>query len=318
MKRHFFFKDGSLFYDKDYKYRVPDSDPTYEVIRHIRIPPHLRDVRVVAQTLEQAQRSLVFVGVDSKNRTQYFYGRLHVQKRNENRDKIFVRVYGIINSIYKFIDSHLEGKGVKTQMAVFLLMETCFYIRTGKLRYLRDNDTVGLLTLKNKHISVEADTLHIRFVGKDKVAHEFLVHAGDRLFEPLVRLHNADEPEAFLFSGLSERIVYRCVRQFGVRVKDLRTYGVNVTFLRNLWNNVRTLPALPTTKKLIALSLSQTADAIGHSPGIARQAYMAMTVLELARDGTMFDVIRETTFEEFLEYIVKYVNNVHRSKWTEL
>lgn len=318
MKRHFFFKDGSLYYDKEHRYRVPDSDPTYEVLRQIRIPPHLRDVVVVAQTLEQAQRSLVFIGVDSKNRKQYFYGRLHVQKRNESRDKIFVRVYGIINSIHKFIDGHLEGKGVKTQMAVFLLMETSFYIRTGKMRYLRDNDTVGLLTLKNKHIHVDAHALCIRFVGKDKVAHEFVVHAEDRLYAPLVRLHNAAEPDAFLFSGLSERIVYRCVRQFGVRIKDLRTYGVNVTFLCNLWTNVRTLPALPTTKKLVALSLSQTADAIGHSPGIARQAYMAMTVLELARDGAMFDVIREKSFDEFLEYIVRYVKNRQSAKWTEL
>ncbi|QGN68082.1 DNA topoisomerase type I [Equine molluscum contagiosum-like virus] len=321
MKRAFFHRDGELFYDARCARRVPRSNPAYEVLRHVKIPAYLRDVVVYEQTYEQAQRGLVFVGVDSKGRKQYFYGKLHVQERHERRDRIFVRVFEVMRSIQAFVDAHLERAArddVKAQLAVFLLMETSFYIRTGKVRYYRANETVGLLTLKNAHLHAEDGRLAIRFVGKDKVTHEFLVHEEDRLYAPLRRLHDPGAPDAFLFSRLSERVVYRCVRQFGVRVKDLRTYGVNVTFLRHLWANVKALPALPSAKKLVVLSIKQTAEAIGHSPGIARQAYMALTVLELAREPAVFESIREKSFEEFLALIVDYVKKQPRAKWTEV
>ena len=321
MKRFFFYKDGELFHDRKCTRRVSRSNATYEVLRHVRIPAHLHDVRVLEQTYEQAQRGLVFVGLDSKQRAQYFYGKLHVQRRHERRDAIFVRVFGIMDGLRRFIDRHLDSpeaaRDSKTQLAIFLLMETSFYIRTGKVRYFRENETVGMLTLKNRHLHEEDGLLAIRFVGKDQVTHEFRVHAEDRLYVPLMRLRDADAPEAFLFSRLSERVVYRFLRTFGVRVKDLRTYGVNVTFLSSLWTNVKELPALPSARKLVALSIRQTAEAIGHSPHIARQAYMALTVLELARDASVFEHIRTLSRDEFLAFIVDYVKRRARARCPE-
>ncbi|ATI21021.1 DNA topoisomerase type I [Western grey kangaroopox virus] len=310
MRKFFYYSDGVLYYDRARTRQVPEDNATYEVLRRVRVPAHLSDVIVYEQTYEEALEGLVFVGVDSRGRKQYFYGQKHVQRRNARRDRIFVRVHRIIRCIHRFIEEHVDRpeRDARTQLAIFLLMETSFYIRTGKVRYHRDNDTVGLLTLQNKHLSVEGDCVTIRFRGKDRVEHEFMVRNGERLYSPLRNLHMPEYPDRFLFSKLSERKIYRFMRQFSVTVKDLRTYGVNVTLLFRIWSNVTSMVTMPPLRKLIAASVRQTADAIGHSPGISRGAYMALTVLDMVREGSIVDIIRERSFEEFLEFVVEHVH----------
>ncbi len=311
--RSFFLKDGKLFIDKDCTKLVPHDNPTYEILRRIKIPSHLTDVIVYEQTYENALTRLMFVGSDSKGRRQYFYGKLHVQKRNDNRNKVFVKVYNIIGDINSFIDKHLSDYSKKNdishQLAVFMLMETSFFIRTGKMRYLKENETVGLLTLKNKHLRRRRDSIVVSFVGKDKVSHEFVIRRTDRLYRPLSRLIVENKPEDFLFNKLSEKKIYTFISRFGIRIKDLRTYGVNYTFLYNFWTNVKSLSPLPSIKKLISLSLKQTAEAVGHSPSISKHAYMATTVLELVQDKNILETIADTTLEEFVALTLGYINN---------
>ncbi|CCD83253.1 topoisomerase [Squirrelpox virus] len=312
--RGLFLRNGKLFFDKECTRAVPNSNPAYEVLKNVRIPPHLTDVVVYEQTYEQALGGLIFVGTDAKGRRQYFYGKMHVQRRNAGRDRVFVKVFEVIGRIRAFIDKYIDDRDEKRrddmQLAVFMLMETSFFIRLGKMRYLKENDTVGLLTLKNKHVVRDGNrALLVRFVGKDKVTHEFTVRAADRLYEPLARLHVESSPEAFLFNRLNEKRIYEFVRRFGIRVKDLRTYGVNYTFLSNFWSNVKSLDPLPPLKRLISTSIAQTAESVGHTPAISRHAYMATTVLELVQDKAILEAIAEKDFDEFLDMVVGYVKN---------
>lgn len=311
--RALFLSKGKLFFDKDFSQPVPDDNPAYEVIANIRIPPHLTEVVVYEQTLEDAHQGLIFVGKDSKGRKQYFYGRDHVRRRTAVRNAVFVRVHRVMEKINDFIDSHLaSGSESNAQMAAFLLMETSFFIRIGKTRYEKESGTVGMLTLRNKHLSMAegGEEMRVKFVGKDRVAHEFAVRNGQRLFAALRRLWDPGAPERLLFDRLSERRVYAVMRRFGIRVKDLRTYGVNYTFLYNFWSNVRALDPRPGVKALICTSVRQTAETVGHTPSISRSAYMATAVLELVKDGTFLDRVAATdSLDDFVNSVVDYVNN---------
>ncbi|AAR98157.1 ORF062 DNA topoisomerase type I [Orf virus] len=305
--------DGRLFFDKELTQPVPDDNPAYAVLAKIRIPPHLSDVVVYEQDLESAQQGLIFVGRDAKGRKQYFYGRGHVERRTAVRNAVFVRVHRVMNKINAFIDDHLaSGSEAEAQMAAFLLMETSFFIRVGKTRYERESGTVGMLTLRNKHLAEAegGEEIRVAFVGKDRVAHEFAVREGQRLFAALRRLWDPGAPDRLLFDRLSERRVYTFMRRFGIRVKDLRTYGVNYTFLYNFWSNVRSLEPRPSVKSLICTSVRQTAETVGHTPSISRSAYMATAVLELVRDGAFLDRVAATdTLDDFVDIVVDYVNN---------
>ncbi|ASC55578.1 DNA topoisomerase type I-like protein [Seal parapoxvirus] len=305
--------NGKLFFDETHSRPVPACNPAYEVLAKIRIPPHLTDVVVYEQNLESAHQGLIFVGKDSKGRKQYFYGREHVQRRNAVRNAVFVRVHRVMEKINNFIDSNLaSGSESDAQMAAFLLMETSFFIRIGKSRYEKESGTVGLLTLRNKHLSEAegGEEIRVKFVGKDKVAHEFTVRNSQRLFAALRRLWDPGAPERLLFNRLSERRVYAFMRRFGIRVKDLRTYGVNYTFLYNFWSNVRSLDPRPSVKGLICTSVKQTAETVGHTPSISRSAYMATAVLELLLDSTFLDrVASMDSLDNFVNIVVDYVNN---------
>ncbi|ALA62481.1 DNA topoisomerase [Turkeypox virus] len=309
-KRYFYYNDGRLYYDSEYKKLVPKSNIAYQIIKMYKIPSHLKDIIIYEQTYEQALNSLILVGVDSKGRKQYFYGKNHVMMRNKNRDLVFVKVHRMIKHIYDFIDDNIDSSTntLGFQLAVFMLMETSFYIRIGKIRYYKQNDTVGLLTLQNKHLTITNDNIVIKFSGKDKVVHEFIVKKDSRLYTPLKRIYNTNNPNSPLFSILNEKKVYNFINRFSIKIKDLRTYGVNITFLYNIWNNVLSMLALPSIKKLISISIKQTADTIGHTPNISKQAYMAITVLELMKEDNIIDTIKQKTFEEFVSYVIEYVN----------
>ncbi|AEN03673.1 DNA topoisomerase type I [Yokapox virus] len=307
--RELFYKEGKLFFDNKFLNPVPDNNLAYDVLKHIKIPAYLTDVIVYEQTWDDALSGLIFVGRDSKGRKQYFYGKLHVQDRNSKRDRIFIRVYNVINNINQFIDKHIKkpNDDTKYQLAVFMLMETMFFIRFGKIKYLKENETVGLLTLKNKHIFINSDNINIKFMGKDKVFHEFVVHRSSRLFKHLKKLTKESMPEEFLFNNLNERKIYNCIKQFGIRIKDLRTYGVNYTFLYNFWTNVKSISPLPSNKKLIVLTIKQTAEVVGHTPSISKSAYMATTILEMVKDKDFLDSITNNTFDEFINKVVSYI-----------
>ncbi|QEJ79225.1 topoisomerase type IB [Goatpox virus] len=312
--RGLFYNDGKLFTDKNLTTLVSFDNPTYEIIKRIRIPPHLTDVIVYEQTYEQSLTRLIFVGSDSKGRRQYFYGKLHVKNRNSNRNKIFIKVFNVINKINEFIDSNIinekDKNDVLFQSGVFMLMETSFFIRMGKMCYLKENETVGLLTLKNKHISISNGKIIIKFIGKDKVPHTFIVHKSNKLYKPLLKLFDKEFPDNFLFSKLSEQKIYKLMKKFKIRLKDLRTYGVNYTFLYNFWSNVKSLNPIPSTKKLISTSIKQTAEIVGHSPSISKSAYIATTVIDfLIQDSNILETIKEKSFEEFIELIVDYIVN---------
>ncbi|AAF44487.1 DNA topoisomerase type I [Fowlpox virus] len=309
-KVFFHYKDDKLYYDAAYKNLVPASNKTYEIIKAYRVPPHLKEVIVYEQSLEEASNSLIFIGVDSKGRKQYFYGKNHVILRNKNRDKVFIKVHKIIKKINNYIDKNIcsESNTLEFQLAVFMLMETSFYIRIGKVKYYKQNDTVGLLTLQNKHLTVTDENITIKFTGKDKVVHAFNVKKENRLYEPLLRIHDFSKPDSVLFSLLSEKKVYSFIKQYSIKIKDLRTYGVNITFLYNIWNNVISMLKLPSIKKLIVLSIKQTADTIGHTPNISKQAYMAITILELMKEENITETIKQKTFDEFLNFVINYVN----------
>ncbi|AIZ77313.1 putative DNA topoisomerase type I [Parapoxvirus red deer/HL953] len=310
--RALYLREGKLFIDAAGEQPAPEDSPAYEVLAKVRIPPHLSDVVVYEQTLAEAARGLIFVGRDAKGRKQYFYGREHVQRRNAVRNTVFVRVHRVMESINAFIDSNLaSGSASAAQMAAFLLMETSFFIRIGKTRYEKESGTVGMLTLRNKHLCAAegGEEVRVRFVGKDRVQHEFAVRRGQRLFAALRRLWDPAAPERLLFDRLSERRVYAFMRRFGIRVKDLRTYGVNYTFLYNFWSNVRAMDPRPSVKSLICTSVRQTAETVGHTPSISRSAYMATAVLELVRDGTFLDRVAATdSLDEFVNSVVDYVN----------
>ncbi|QRY18961.1 ORF-91 [Teiidae poxvirus 1] len=309
-KRVFYYKDGTLYYDSGYQKQVPATNLVYEIIKMYKIPKHLRDVVVYEQTYEESLSNLIFVGIDSKGRKQYFYGKNHILLRNKNRDIIFVKVHKIMKKINSYIDKNINSLAntLEFQLAVFMLMETSFYIRIGKLKYYKQNNTVGLLTLRNKHITVNEDNIYIKFTGKDKVVHEFNVKKQNKLYSPLRRIHDDVHPEAALFSLLSEKKVYAFINQYDVKIKDLRTYGVNITFLYNIWNNVLSMLTLPSIKKLIVLSIKQTADTIGHTSSISKHAYMALAVLELMKEEDIVETIKQKTFNEFIEYVIDYVN----------
>jgi DNA topoisomerase-1 len=170
--------------------------------------------------------------------------------------------------------------------AVVRLISKGFF-RVGSERYVRENHTFGLVTLRKSHVRVEGDVLHFTYRGKGRkeqhhvVVDHALAHFVKRLLRtPGRRLFRYRTPEGE-WSDLTRREVNEYIlRRTGKHytAKDFRTWGGTVrvaTVLADLG------PAASVTeaRKNVVLAVRLTAAELGNTPAICRASYVHPIVL---------------------------------------
>jgi DNA topoisomerase-1 len=177
--------------------------------------------------------------------------------------------------------------------AVVRLLELTL-IRVGNDEYARLNRSFGLTTLKDRHASVRGSSIRFRFRGKSGQQHE--VSLRDRRLASVVR-RCRDLPGQELFQYVDDEgdvvdirsdDVNEYLRDIApsVTAKDFRTWAGTVLAYRAL----RALDA-PTTdaegRRNVLSAIRETADRLGNTPAVCRQAYVHPIVVEAYLDGRL-------------------------------
>lgn len=291
-------------------------DNIKEIMLNYRIPYHLKTLNILDQTLEEADNNLVYFGKDSKDKVQYFYGKHFIENRNNERDNIFKEVYKKMPYIQKYIDNNLilKKKNKITNdnlMAVLLLLELKTFIRTGRDKFLNENNTEGILSLRTKSI-IENDKIIIKFTGKKGVEQYFEIF-DTKLVNAIKSIYNPKNE--FLFTNsqnerLSESFFYNTLRQFNVTLKNIRTYGVNILLLTDVYNTLKlnNFKDISTSgfKNLIKSSIEKTAKQIGHTISVSKKSYISNSLIDWLYDNKN-KIIDIPDFDKFLKKIIKFV-----------
>src|SRR5436305_14576245 len=104
-------------------------------------------------------------------------------------------------AIRKETDADLAQAGLprsKVLATVVRLLETTL-IRVGNEEYARTNRSFGLTTLRDRHVEVEAGTVHFAFRGKSGVRHHIDVHDA-RLARVVRRCRDLPGQELFQYT----------------------------------------------------------------------------------------------------------------------
>ncbi len=277
-------------------------------IDDLKIPPAWTDVAISAAPTGRVQ----VVGQDAAGRWQYLYHDSHV--RNQQRKK-FMRLISFGESLpamRKSVRQDLQQSELSRErvMASILRILSMSFIRPGSEIYASENGSYGIATLRPRHVSVRGDEIVFEFTGKAgkdhrreirdrqvaRVLKELLKYSNRRVF----KYRNGDG----IFVDVKSDAINRYIKEvMGHRftAKDFRTWAGTLICACALARSANSNNGkLPQAQRIMG-AIKETAEALGNTPAISRDAYICPEVIKSFEMGEILKYHFED-IEELIAY----------------
>jgi DNA topoisomerase-1 len=268
-----------------------------ERIAKLVIPPAWTDVWICTQ----ANGHLQATGRDARGRKQYRYHPEWRTVRDETKFGKMIVFGDALPKIRARADEDLSRRGLpreKVLAAVVKLLETTL-IRVGNREYMKQNNSFGLTTLRDRHVEIEGSRLHFEFRGKSGKEHS--VEIQDRRLARVVK-QCRDLPGQTLFQYLDDDGVRQSITSEDVNsylreitgqdftAKDFRTWGGTVLALSALLE-VGACESEKEANRAVVQVVKQVSGDLGNRPAICRKYYIHPQVIDTFVSGKLIDVL---------------------------
>jgi DNA topoisomerase I len=293
---------------RGFSYRTADGDPIRDpgVLRRLRalaVPPAWSDVWICPSPNGHLQAT----GRDARGRKQYRYHPAFRSHRDDDKYARTERFARALPRIRRRVKRDLAGRTLSRELvlaATVRLLERTL-IRVGNDEYARDNRSYGVATLRDRHAAVDGSEVRLRFRGKAGRTHELSFR--DRRLASIVR-RCRDLPGQDLFQYVDDEGELRDVRSDDINAyireaagsdefsaKDFRTWAGTVLAFRALAATGQAMDqAAPVPKALarsVRAAIEATAEQLGNTPAVARQAYVHPAVIEAYLEHGVRDAV---------------------------
>jgi DNA topoisomerase-1 len=273
-------------------------------IRSLAIPPAWKNVWICPV----ADGHIQATGRDAKGRKQYRYHPQFREVRESTKYEHIVAFANALPAIRAKVREHIARRGLPREKAlatVVHLLETTL-IRVGNDDYVKQNQSYGLTTLKNRHVAVEGSEVRFRFTGKS--GKQWSLKVRDRRVAKIIKacqelpgqelLQYVDE------DGKQQDITSSDVNQYlkeitgqDITAKDFRTWAGTVLAALAL-KEVESFDTAAQAKRNLRMAIERVAARLGNTPTICRKCYVHPEVLSLYLDGSlMLDIKSEVESE---------------------
>lgn len=267
------------------------------------IPPAWRDVWIC----RYENGHILAVGRDEAGRKQYIYHPAWAEVRNQVKYSKLLAFGEALPELRRQVAADLRKRKMtreKVTALVIALMEQTL-IRIGNDEYARNNDSYGLTTLQDDHVSFDNNTVVFEFRGKSGKEHEIPLH--DRRLAQLVK-ECQELPGQRLFQYWDEHgnlvaltstdvnAYLREVTGFDFTAKDFRTWGGTLLAAR-LFNECGPCSSESEMKKQSVATVKQVAQALGNTPAVCRQSYIHPAIFTTYEQGQLPDFYCHTEEE---------------------
>ncbi|MEX1185768.1 MAG: hypothetical protein WEA80_04205 [Gemmatimonadaceae bacterium] len=273
----------------------PVSAELRERIRSLGIPPAWKDVHVAWDSRAAIQAW----GLDARGRKQYRYHPRAVAKGELRKYYRVRQMARDLPAIRRKVaaDSRRRGFTREKVAAIVVRLIAHGFFRVGSERYVRENNTFGMTTMRKSHVSVYGDNVVFDYVGKRNIRHRQIVVDADlaRLIRSLLgtpgaRLFRYKTKEGWRDLDSAEvNDYFRSLTNFPYTVKDLRTWGGTLraaTVLAELGPGKSRTEA----KRNVSTALRLVASELGNTPAICRKAYVHPALItQYMRRGATID-----------------------------
>lgn len=276
--------------------RTVRDQATLDRIAALAIPPAWTDVWICPEPNGHLQAT----GRDARGRKVYRYHPRYRNRREAAKFERLVAFASALPAIRRRVDADLSRPGLpreKVLAAVVRLLELTL-IRVGNDEYARLNRSFGLTTMRGRHATVRGTAVRFRFRGKSGREHE--VSLRDRRLVTVVRrCRDLPGQELFGYVGEDGELVnirsddvndYLHAIDPDITAKDFRTWAGTVLAYRAL----RSLDGPETegeAKRNVVAAIRDTAERLGNTPAVCRQAYVHPIVVDAYLDRRLRDAL---------------------------
>lgn len=271
-----------------FRYAGPDGRllrdaRTLARVARLRVPPAWRDVHIAADP----RRSIQAWGYDIRGRKQYRYNDRAVASRELRKYHRVRQLAKALPRVRKALraGSHHTRLDRETACAIALRLVSETLFRPGSEKYLRENGSHGITTLRKRHVQLETKRAIFTYKGKSgKVQRQVVANPellplvrklmrtpGERLFRYRVNDGWCDLDAGTLIAYLRERIG-------PFAVKDFRTWGGTLRAAIVL-AELGPGKSDAETKRNVALAMRIVSAELGNTPAICRSSYVHPMVL---------------------------------------
>jgi len=298
---------------KYYKNKIEiTNNEEIEKIKLLKIPPAYDNVTIINN------KKIIAFGYDSKNRKQVLYNPKFIAKQNAKKYNKISASIKFFTKLKRKIATDLCGgnnSGDEKTMAIAVILTLIFTcgFRIGNKKYEKENNSVGLTTLKYKHLKFENNNkILIDFIGKKGVRN---VATCDNLkiYEYLnIKFKNAGiaaaaaagaKMEDYIFSYgpenskvITSNDVNEYLRTISksfskdiiITTKDLRTWNANMLFLtffkklRKARHNEDNKDTEKIVNKDVKRAIEMVAEKLHNSYSICKKSYIDPKIIENA------------------------------------
>lgn len=278
IRREGTYKTGFKYFKGDKEIKDKSS---LEQFKAYKIPPAYQNV-VIVNT-----KKIVAYGYDAKGRKQIIYQPSFVKKQNDKKYKKIFASLKTFEKVKKTVARDLKSRNdKKKEIAIIItLIFTCGF-RIGNKKYEKDNNTVGLTTLKFSHLKFEKNKIHIDFIGK-KGVRNIAICTHKYIYNHLQKKSQEMSADGYVFSyDGSKCITSKDVNDYLKKIdqntkitsKDLRTWNANHLFMK-YFEEIRKLsaknvkPAKP-VKNPVKKAIEMVASRLHNTYAICKKSYI--------------------------------------------
>lgn len=257
----------------------------------LAIPPAWTDVWICPDPDGHIQAT----ARDAKDRKQYRYHPRFRAERDESKFDRMLEFSASLPRLRELIERDLSGPALTRRklLATLVRLLDKTLIRIGNEEYLKSNKSVGLTTMRRKHVVVEGHKLTFTFRGKSGVAHEIAVT--DQRLARIVRSLQ-DRPGQELFHYVDddgERVtvdsgdVNEYLKELtasDVTAKDFRTWSGTMLAAKAL-RDLGPAANLAEARRNVNKALDLVAKRLGNTRAVARKYYVHPAIVEAYHRG---------------------------------
>ena len=276
----------------------------------IYIPPAYKDV-VVAKS---ASNKIQAIGTDTRGRRQYIYNTKFTQKRNDRKYDDIMELAKKIGTIERDNDTAIaklasldpnKWQLPNDYIPIIVYMLRTYHFRIGNERYVNDNHSYGITTLRAEHITFDkngngGNKFTIEFIGKKGILNRFTDTNAKMAKLLRVLIEKAKKPghDGFLFKypGEQDEMYFITPDQIQaffqekynsyITPKMFRTWYGNyhmLVCLREMFNKGEIKHRLTKMEKndIIKKCSEHVSSKLNNTPTVSKQSYIDNKILEL-------------------------------------
>lgn len=297
-------KPKSLWRYFDAHGKILRDSKTLDRIRMLAIPPAWTEVWISPRANGHIQAT----GRDARRRKQYIYHADWTKTRDEAKYHRVLNFARTLPRIRRTVKRHMGRRGLgreKVLATIVHLLETTL-IRVGNQEYARDNQSFGLSTLQDKHVTFTGSQVRFKFRGK--TGKEWRLKVSDRRIARIVKSCQ-DLPGQHLFqyeddagdvrqvSSADINAYLREIAKDDVTAKDFRTWAGTVLAAMAL-SEFDKVDGEAAAKRNIKNAIVSVATRLGNTPTICRKCYVHPEVLECYLEGSLVDTLNQKVARE--------------------